>query len=138
MTRPSETLCIDVRNRSDVRRVARSVRAMAAGAGMEQTPVEELVLATTELATNLLKHATVGGTVTCRVLTHSAPPHIEVVVADTGPGIADVPRAMSDGFTTVGSLGSGLPSARRLTDTFQLDSHPGGTTVTLTKLLPRL
>ena len=59
---------------------------------------------------------------------------IRVVASDQGPGIADVERAMQDGYTTGGGLGLGLPGARRLVDDFVLDSEPGrGTTVTLVK-----
>jgi serine/threonine-protein kinase RsbT len=56
------------------------------------------------------------------------------VAEDEGPGIPDVALAMQDGFSTSGSLGLGLPGARRLMDEFELRSEPGrGTTVTMRK-----
>ena len=55
-----------------------------------------------------------------------------------GPGIADVERAMGDGFSTDEGLGLGLPGARRLVDEFDIASEPGrGTTVVLTKWFDR-
>ena len=52
-----------------------------------------------------------------------------MVAADEGPGIADVERAMQDGYTTGNGLGLGLPGTRRLVDDFELETAPGaGTT----------
>ena len=54
--------------------------------------------------------------------------------ADSGPGIADLELALTDGYTTGGGLGLGLSGARRLVDEFDIDAAPGeGTTVTVTK-----
>ena len=53
---------------------------------------------------------------------------------DTGPGIADVEQALTDGYSTYHGLGLGLPGARRLMDEFAIMSEIGrGTTVTMTK-----
>jgi serine/threonine-protein kinase RsbT len=57
-----------------------------------------------------------------------------IVASDEGPGIADIPLALRDGFSTSGSLGIGLPGVRRLMDEFDITSQPGvGTIVTVTK-----
>ena len=57
-----------------------------------------------------------------------------VVARDTGPGIPDVERALTDGYSTYHGLGLGLPGARRLMDEFAVVSEAGrGTTVTMTK-----
>jgi serine/threonine-protein kinase RsbT len=56
------------------------------------------------------------------------------VARDTGPGIPDVNRALSDGYSTYAGLGLGLPGARRLMDEFEITTEAGrGTTVTMTK-----
>jgi serine/threonine-protein kinase RsbT len=47
---------------------------------------------------------------------------------DNGPGIADLQKAMEDGFSTVGGLGSGLPAVRRLMDGFEITSTLGKST----------
>jgi len=61
---------------------------------------------------------------------------IQVVCEDDGPGIEDIELAMTDGYSTIKSLGLGLPGARRLMDEFQIESGPGkGTKVTITKWL---
>ena len=57
-----------------------------------------------------------------------------VVATDEGPGIADAEQALTDGYSTGGSLGVGLPGARRLMDSLELESGIGrGTTVTMIK-----
>ena len=57
-----------------------------------------------------------------------------MVAHDEGPGIPDLELAMTDGYSTGGGLGLGLPGTRRLMDEFEIVSTVGeGTTVTVTK-----
>ena len=65
---------------------------------------------------------------------------IEIILADRGPGIANIDQAMQEGFSTapdnVRSLGfgagMGLPNMKRYTDEMQIDSVVGeGTTITM-------
>lgn len=61
---------------------------------------------------------------------------LEIVVRDAGPGIADVDRALQDGYSSGTGLGMGLPGTRRLVDEMQIESTVGvGTTVTIRKWL---
>jgi serine/threonine-protein kinase RsbT len=56
------------------------------------------------------------------------------VFEDQGPGIADVERALQDGFSTGNGLGLGLGGARRLSNEFEIESKPGaGTRVAITR-----
>ncbi len=45
---------------------------------------------------------------------------------DDGPGIAEIERALGDGYSTAGSMGKGLGGARRLVDRFELGNRPEG------------
>jgi serine/threonine-protein kinase RsbT len=57
-----------------------------------------------------------------------------VIVRDEGEGIADVDAALRVGHASRGSLGLGLPGARRLMDEFEIESQLGkGTTVKMRK-----
>ena len=59
---------------------------------------------------------------------------IVVRASDSGPGIADTDAALGEGWSSTGSMGLGLPGARRLMDEFDVASEPGrGTTVTMTR-----
>jgi serine/threonine-protein kinase RsbT len=46
-------------------------------------------------------------------------------------------RALEDGFSTGGGLGSGLPAARRLMDEFAITTGSHGTTIVASKWLTR-
>ena len=53
---------------------------------------------------------------------------------DQGPGITDIGKALGEGFSTVGTLGQGLPGARRLMDEMVIESEPGqGTQIEVIK-----
>jgi serine/threonine-protein kinase RsbT len=59
---------------------------------------------------------------------------VKAVFTDAGPGIADVEKALTDGYTTGSGLGLGLGGSRRLVDEFVLQTAVGqGTTVTVVK-----
>ncbi|CAM5454453.1 PPM-type phosphatase domain-containing protein OS=Streptomyces fumanus OX=67302 GN=GCM10018772_54520 PE=4 SV=1 [Streptomyces fumanus] len=110
----------------------------AGGAGRAASATAALVA--TELATNLLKHAGGG-----RVLIDVVPPPelsagaepvpvVQIAAVDHGPGIADVPAALGDGFSTADSLGAGLGTCLRVADDFTLHSVPGRGTVALARV----
>ena len=65
----------------------------------------------------------------CVVAEPSKGEGIELEVVDDGPGIRDVSLALSDGFSTSGGMGSGLPGARRLMSELTVSSSEGGGTV---------
>jgi serine/threonine-protein kinase RsbT len=112
--------------------VRKRVREVGRGVGLREPSIEALATAISELARNIVVHAGVGE-VWIRVGEENHRWAIIVVAHDRGPGIGDIDRAMQDGYSTRGSLGIGLPSARRLVDDFKIVSAPGqGTTVTLT------
>lgn len=93
----------------------------------------KLITAASELARNMLKYAK-GGQVTVETVFQNTKTGIRLTFVDQGPGITDIPTAMKDGYSTGGSLGMGLPGAKRLSDEFTLISTPGtGTKVTIIK-----
>ena len=101
--------------------------------GFSSTDVVLITTAISELARNIVLYATKGEITVSPAKNHN-PKGIVVVARDSGPGIADVERAMRDGFSTSGNLGLGLPGVRRLMDEVEIDSRPGkGTTVTAKK-----
>ena len=108
-------------------------RNVAEQLGMSSSQQTMVATAISEIARNIVVY--VGrGTITITVVDNGSHAGIEVVARDDGPGIDDVDQALKDGFSTAGSLGLGLPGARRLMDDFLLESTPGaGTTVTMRK-----
>lgn len=105
------------------RAVSKAMDGLNAGA-LRKT---RLVTAVSEIARNAVVHAG-GGEL--RIFRHEHPLSLSVICEDSGPGIADIPLALSDGYSTAGSLGRGLGGARRLVSEFEIDSVvDSGTTV---------
>jgi serine/threonine-protein kinase RsbT len=108
-------------------------RVIALNLGFSLGDATVVSAAISEIARNILDY-TPGGEIVLRVVERGGRRGIEIVGSDQGPGIADVQQALQDGYSTSGSLGLGLPGARRLMDEFEIDSEPGaGTTVTMRK-----
>jgi anti-sigma regulatory factor (Ser/Thr protein kinase) len=89
---------------------------------------DQLVLAVTEAASNLFKHAR-QGSMLLRITRVGDAPGVEMVTIDAGPGFRDTGAAMRDGHSTSGTLGIGLGAIRRLADFCELYSVPGHGTV---------
>ena len=96
---------------------------------------DQLVLAVTEAASNLHKHAR-RGSMLLRITRAGDSPGIEMVTIDGGPGLRDASAAMRDGHSTSGTLGIGLGAIRRLADFCDLYSVPGHGTVLVARFWP--
>lgn len=101
---------------------------MAESLGFDREAQERIVLATVELATNLVRYAQ-QGELGLTVTPGPAGAGLQLESRDAGPGIPNIDQALRDGFSTSGGFGSGLPAVRRLMDTFAIDSSPAGTTI---------
>ncbi len=124
---------IAVHSAVGVERARREARQQAERLGFGLEDVERIALATTELATNLVRYAYAGEIVVRVIAEESRREAVEIESCDGGPGIPDVERALCEGFSTGGGLGAGLPSVRRLMDDFDLNSGPNGTRVVVRK-----
>jgi serine/threonine-protein kinase RsbT len=124
---------IEIIREEDITITRQVVRSMAQRLGfriMEQT---KLITATSELSRNMLVHAH-GGRVLLEELTEQPLTGIRLSFIDTGPGIADIDLALTDGYSTVKSMGLGLPGSKRLVSDFFIESTPAvGTKVVITQ-----
>jgi serine/threonine-protein kinase RsbT len=122
-----------IRSEMDVRRVVLESTRYSQEAGFDETPSRMIATAVSELVRNVLKYAG-SGNFRLRQVERPGERGIEIEVSDHGPGIADVDAAMSDHFSSGGTLGLGLPGVKRMMDEFSLESSPGqGTRVTARK-----
>jgi serine/threonine-protein kinase RsbT len=102
----------------------------------------ELDIALREVGSNAVRHGG-GGRAIVRTIggpgaSTPAIAGIEVLVSDEGPGIPDVEAALVDGFSTGGGLGLGLGAAKRLSDSFAIETAAGsGTRIALVKWATR-
>ena len=100
---------------------------------LDPKTLRRVSVAAYELEMNLVVHSD-GGTLSFRI----GKDRVEIEAKDKGPGIADVEKAMEEGFSTANEwirslgfgAGMGLPNAKRVSDEFTIDSKLGeGTTV---------
>lgn len=125
------TTTLSVRLESDILAARQHGREVAEHVGFTGSDLALIATAISEVARNIVVHAG-GGTIMISELADGR--GIEIVARDDGPGIIDVDLAMQDGYSTVASLGLGLPGARRLMDEFTIESQDGhGTTVVMRK-----
>jgi serine/threonine-protein kinase RsbT len=111
-------------------------RALAAGMGFSGSDLTLIATAISELARNIIEYATTGEVMLAQA-DKDGRPGIVIVARDEGPGIGDVAKALSAGYSTGQGLGLGLPGVRRLMDDFEITSDPGrGTKVSVRKWLP--
>jgi serine/threonine-protein kinase RsbT len=124
---------LGVASSADVVAVRQLVRTVAVEVGLSLVDQTKIVTAASELARNALVYAG-GGEVRISVVQNGLRRGLKMVVNDEGPGIPDLEKALTDGWTTGSGLGLGLGGSRRLVDEFDLLTAPGkGTTVTVTK-----
>lgn len=125
-----------IQDPSQVASTRRLAGEFAAREGMPQDRIDKLALVTTELATNLLKHAG-SGDILVSCFNDSDGIGIELLSLDRGPGMKDVNACLEDGFSTAGSLGHGLGSIRRQSDQLRIYSRPGAGTVVSVRFVVR-
>ena len=96
----------------------------------------KVVTAASELARNTVVYGG-GGVMSLEIVRDGAREGLRVTFDDQGPGIADIDRALEDGYSTGGGMGLGLSGARRLVNEFALTSTVGvGTCVTIVRWKP--
>ncbi|MCP5501028.1 MAG: anti-sigma regulatory factor [Leptospiraceae bacterium] len=99
---------------------------------LEQT---KFITAISELVRNVIIHAKDGKMVILS-LSSGTKKGIKCIVSDKGPGIKNLNQALTEGFSTVGSLGLGLVGAQKLSDDFNIKSQVSiGTEVIIIKWL---
>ncbi len=120
-----EPVILDIHHAGDVLAAQRAARDAAAEIGFDDREREQIALAASELATNLVRHAN-GGTLTISEVTAPTRNGIAIESADRGPGILHPDKALADGFSTAGGLGAGLGTVHRIMDDLSFSSRPSG------------
>ncbi len=131
-----DAVVMPIRSDEDVVRLRQSVRELMIATGFSLIEQTKMITAASELARNTLRYGG-GGEAHIEKLLNGMRKGIGLTFIDHGPGIVDIAKALTDGYTTGGGMGLGLSGAKRLADEFELDSAPGqGTTVKISKWKP--
>ncbi len=126
-------LWIRVSSEADVTRSVLEARRSADALGFGSNVCALIATAASELSRNILKYAG-SGEIIISPIQDSARKGIEITARDRGPGIADIDEAMSERFSSSGTLGLGLPGVKRMMDEFEIESIVGkGTKVLVRK-----
>lgn len=114
----------------EARRIAMN---LAEALQFSETDVGRVALVVTEAGTNIVRHAG-RGEILLRPLAFPAPASLEVLALDNGPGMANVAKALRDGFSTAGSPGLGFGVIARHSTYFEISSVPGKGTALLARI----
>jgi len=117
-------------NVSDIVTARQACRQAARELGFGSADQTRLATAVSELVRNVIQYVGMGYCIITDESNHQEY-KIRVMVEDHGLGIADLDKALENGYSTSGGLGAGLPAARRLVHEFEIKSKPGNTTITL-------
>ncbi len=128
-------LTIALRTERDVVQARQRARELAALLGFDNQDQIRLATATSEMARNAFRYAK-DGKVTFNVGAEP-PQHLEVSVSDSGPGIEKLDEIMEGRYRSETGLGMGIIGTKRLMDHFSIKSQPSGTSVEMSKRLPR-
>jgi serine/threonine-protein kinase RsbT len=111
---------------TDVQLTVMTVQQLAKDIGMSTGAAASIATAVSELCTNITKYAKTGR-VRLRAVNRLGQPGIEAL-------IEDLENAMKDNVSSAGTLGLGLPGAKRLVDEFDLKTEVGkGTQIRVVK-----
>lgn len=116
-------------------KVSSDIKSTLSEIGVSPKVLRKIAVASYESEINLIIHA-YGGNVDLDVLEDGS---IRLVFSDPGPGIPDLEKALTPGWSTASEkargmgfgAGMGLPNIQRVTDEFDIKSSPAGTTLTL-------
>jgi anti-sigma regulatory factor (Ser/Thr protein kinase) len=107
---------------SGVSQARRGATEIAIESGFAEEDAGRAALVATEMSTNMLKHAEGGELIVSRSRDGVA---LELLALDKGPGM-DAGKCLKDGYSTAGSPGTGLGAIERMSQEFDVYSHPGG------------
>jgi anti-sigma regulatory factor (Ser/Thr protein kinase)/serine/threonine protein phosphatase PrpC len=124
------TQWIPVTDMTSVGEARRTALLIAQRIGFDETRSGELALLVTEASRNVLVHGR-GGDIVVSGMGGHAPPLARVLAIDKGSGIANVAQAMTDGYSTAGTMGGGMGAMKRMATSFEIFTGPAGTILML-------
>ncbi len=129
---------VAVTDASSVGEARRTALTAAHRLGFDETQSGELALLATEASRNVLVHGG-GGQVILAGSSAGGSALARILAIDRGEGIANLADAMSDGYSTTGTMGGGLGAMKRMATKLEIFTGRSGTIVLieLGKAAPR-
>lgn len=127
---------VEINDPVDIVAARQAGHQLAEELGFSLTDGTMIATAISEVARNITSYAE-RGAIRITIADRQGRKALVIYAEDDGPGIADIERAMEDGYSTGDGLGLGLPGARRLMDDLSVQSAPGhGTVIEMWKWIP--
>ena len=124
---------VPLRNEADIVASRQLVRQLSVALKFSLVDQTKMITAASELSRNTLVHGG-GGQRRWELVEDGLKRGLRLFFEDQGPGIPDMKLALTDGWTSGGGMGLGLPGSKRLVQEFNIRSAPGeGTCVTITR-----
>ena len=111
----------------------KEIHRRAEEAGFITERINKLDLIVAEMTSNLFKYGD-NGEILMGIFDNGGAPYVELISIDHGPGMANPARMIQDGVSTTSSMGHGLGSMKRLSDTFEVYSQVGWGTIVLSRI----
>jgi serine/threonine-protein kinase RsbT len=122
-----------VRNEQDIVVSRQTVRKLTQELKFSIVDQTKMITAASELSRNTVVYGG-GGEMRWEILSDGLRNGLRLHFEDKGPGIPDMEKAMTDGWTSGGGLGMGLTGSKRLVNEFEVRTAVGeGTCVTITR-----
>jgi serine/threonine-protein kinase RsbT len=122
---------VPLRHDRDVAVAHAGVRRLCGTLGLSVFATTRVATAAMELARNAIQYA--GGGELRVALVDEPRSGVEIVVRDSGPGIPNLEEILSGRYRSPSGMGAGLRGAKMMSDEFQVDTLPSGTTVRFRK-----
>lgn len=124
----TDACILDMTESSQLGEARRQIIKMATESGMSEANRARLDLVSMELGTNLVKHTPNGGKLIVQSLRNADSVGIEIFSIDTGRGM-NIEKALTDGYSSTGTMGTGLGAIKRNSDSFNIYSESGAGSV---------
>jgi serine/threonine-protein kinase RsbT len=122
---------VPLRTEEDIVASRQKVRVLTQQLKFSLVDQTKMITAASELSRNTVVHGH-GGDMHWELLDDGVRRGLRLLFEDQGPGIADMKLALTDGWTSGGGMGLGLPGSKRLVHEFDVQSTPGaGTRVSI-------
>jgi anti-sigma regulatory factor (Ser/Thr protein kinase) len=121
---------VPITDPSSVGEARRTALMAAQRLGFDETQSGELALLAAESSRNVLLHGG-GGQVVVAGMKDGAHPVARILAMDKGPGIANIAQAMTDGYSTAGTMGEGMGAMKRMATTLEIFTGRAGTILLL-------
>jgi anti-sigma regulatory factor (Ser/Thr protein kinase) len=121
---------VPITDESSVGEARRKALLIAQRLGFDETRCGEVALLATESSRNALIHGG-GGQVVISAMQDEGHAVARVLAMDQGAGIANIAEAMTDGYSSAGTMGAGMGAMKRIATVLEVFTGKHGTIVLL-------